>query len=268
MDGPFSRLRKSIVLDYAERPKPSQLKQKIGFLTSGGDSQGMNAAIRSIVRMSIHQGCIPYAIMGGYQGLVDGGSSIVEFDWDDVAYILADGGTIIRSSRCQEFKERSGRLKAARNLVKLGIDKLIVIGGDGSLTGADLFRNEWDSLLTELKENDQISDEERSKHNSLMVVGLVGSIDNDMFGTEMTIGADSSLHRIIEAVDSISSTASSHSRAFIVEVMGRHCGWLAVNSCLAIGADYLFIPEDPPKAGWEERMRTTVKRVYLYFKKR
>lgn len=239
-------------------------QQKIAFLTSGGDSPGMNAAIRSIVRMSIYENCIPFAIFGGYQGLVDGGNSIVEFSWDQVAYVLADGGTMIRSSRCDDFRLRSGRLTAAKNLVKLGIDKLVVIGGDGSLTGADTFRNEWESLLEELRKNNEISDEQLLLHQYLMVVGLVGSIDNDMFGTEMTIGANSSLHRIIEAVDSISSTASSHSRAFIIEVMGRHCGWLAVNTCLAIGADYLFIPEDPPEDGWEEAMRKTVKRVYTY----
>lgn len=239
-------------------------KQKIAFLTSGGDSQGMNAAIRAIVRMAIHLDCQPYAVIGGYQGLVDGGDSIVPYDWDDVAYILAEGGTVIRSSRCLEFKERSGRLRAAKNLVKLGIDKLIVVGGDGTLTGADTFRNEWDSLLAELVDTAEIEESERNSCGALMVVGLVGSIDNDMCGTELTIGADSALHRIIEAVDNISSTASSHSRAFIIEVMGRHCGWLAVNACLAAGADYLFIPEDPPAEGWEDRMTSTVKRVLVH----
>ncbi len=236
-------------------------KQKICFLTSGGDSPGMNAAIRAIVRMSIYSGCEPYGVMGGYQGLVDGGTSIAKLGWDDVAYILAEGGTIIRSSRCMDFRERAGRLKAAKNLVKLGIDKLIVIGGDGSLTGADTFRTEWEGLIGDLLQNGEITKEEKELCASFMVVGLVGSIDNDMYGTEMTIGANSSLHRIIEALDSISSTASSHSRAFIIEVMGRHCGWLALNTCLAVGADYLFIPEDPPEEDWETRMKATVRRV-------
>lgn len=235
---------------------------KIAFLTSGGDSPGMNAAIRSIVRMSIAEGCTPFAVMGGYQGLVDGAESIVEFTWDQVAFILSEGGTTIRSSRCAEFRGRTGRLRAAKNLILLGIDKLIVIGGDGSLTGADTFRNEWDSLLRELLDSKEISAEQMKSCEHLMVVGLVGSIDNDMYGTEMTIGADSSLHRIIEAVDNISYTAHSHSRAFVIEVMGRHCGWLALNACLASAADYLFIPEDPPKDGWEETMKSAVKRVH------
>jgi 6-phosphofructokinase 1 len=234
---------------------------KIAFLTSGGDSPGMNTAIRSIVRMSIAQGCTPYAVLGGYQGLVDGGESILEFSWDQVAFILSEGGTVIRSSRCADFRIRAGRLRAAKNLIHLGIDKLIVIGGDGSLTGADTFRNEWDSLLCELQETNQITVEQMKGCRHLMVVGLVGSIDNDMYGTEMTIGADSSLHRIIEAVDNISYTAQSHSRAFVIEVMGRHCGWLALNACLASAADFLFIPEDPPQDGWEKGMKDAVKRV-------
>lgn len=244
--------------------KPTKCS-KIAFLTSGGDSPGMNCAIRSIVRMAIHLGCEPYAVIGGYQGLVSTDEdSIIPYGWEDVAYIMGEGGTVIRSSRSKEFRERSGRLKAAKNLVKRGIDKLIVIGGDGSLTGADLFRTEWKGLLSELVLCGQISEEEAGQHANFMVVGLVGSIDNDMFGTEMTIGADSALHRIIEAVDSISSTASSHSRAFIVEVMGRHCGWLAVNAALAVAADYIFIPEDPPEEGWETKMVNAVKRVNLH----
>lgn len=236
----------------------------IAFLTSGGDSPGMNAAIRAIVRMAICKGCVPFAVKGGYQGLVDGGDNIQEYSWEDVAYILSEGGTFIRSSRCEDFKNREGRLKAAKNLVALGITSLIVIGGDGSLTGADLFRNEWKNLIEELLEMKQISIEQSQKCEHLMVVGLVGSIDNDMYGTERTIGADSSLHRIIEAVDNISTTASSHSRAFIIEVMGRKCGWLALNACIAIGADYLFIPEDPPSSGWQENMKKTVKRVCVW----
>jgi 6-phosphofructokinase 1 len=215
--------------------------------------------------MAIYNNCAAYAITGGYQGLVDGKDNIKEFFWDDVAYILSEGGTFIRSSRCDDFKHREGRLKAAKNLVDLGITNLIVIGGDGSLTGADLLRNEWKSLISDLFETGLISGEKRQECENLMVVGLVGSIDNDMYGTERTIGADSSLHRIIEAVDNISTTASSHSRAFIIEVMGRKCGWLALNACIAIGADYLFIPEDPPSIGWEEDMKTTVKRVSKIF---
>lgn len=161
---------------------------------------------------------------------------------------------MIRSSRCPEFMERSGRLKAVKNLLDRGIDKLIVIGGDGSLTGADTLRSEWPDLVQELVDSEQVPEDSLDRHGHLMVVGLVGSIDNDMCGTEITIGANTSLHRITEAVDNIRTTASSHTRAFIVEVMGRHCGWLALNAALAVGADWLLIPESPPPDGWEASM--------------
>lgn len=167
-----------------------------------------------------------------------------------------------------------GRRKAALNLVNLGIHRLIVCGGDGSLTGADLFRQEWSSLLQELVDQgisdrpslvslactDQrhavgcITTETAAMHQTFIIAGMVGSIDNDMVGTELTIGANSSLHRIIEAVDAISSTAMSHQRAFIIEVMGRHCGWLALMACIATGADWLFIPEAPYPDDWERQM--------------
>jgi len=124
-----------------------------------------------------------------------------------------------------DFKERVGRLKAACNLVKRGITNLVVIGGDGSLTGANLFRQEWSSLLDELLQTSQINKAEREKYKQLNIVGMVGSIDNDFCGTDMTIGTDSALHRIMDAIDAIVSTAYSHQRTFIMEVMGRHCGY-------------------------------------------
>ncbi|PJF17560.1 ATP-dependent 6-phosphofructokinase [Paramicrosporidium saccamoebae] len=232
--------------------------EKLAFLTSGGDAPGMNAAIRGIVRMALYRGCQPYAVLEGFRGLVHGGDMITKMNWNDVANIINEGGTIIRSSRCPEFRERTHRKKAAENLVRLGIDKLIVIGGDGSLTGADLFRQEWKSLLNELVGDGKIDKLTAKTFENMMIVCLVGSIDNDMAGTEITIGANSSLHRIIEAVDCIHSTASSHQRAFVIEVMGRHCGWLALNSAISCGADWLMIPEDPPLDGWEERMSDTV----------
>ncbi|TIA99181.1 hypothetical protein E3P94_00543 [Wallemia ichthyophaga] len=183
------------------------------------------------------------------------GRHILKVGWDDVRGWMDIGGTLIGTARCAEFREKEGRETAAFNLISLGIDALVVIGGDGSLTGADRLRGEWPSLLDDLEKSKRISAEQRSKHAHLTITGIVGSIDNDMAMTDITIGAPTALHRISEAVDSIGSTASSHSRAFVVEVMGRHCGWLAVMAGLACGADYIFIPERPPKSeDWESEM--------------
>ncbi|HRD50460.1 MAG TPA: 6-phosphofructokinase, partial [Candidatus Contendobacter sp.] len=229
-------------------------RKSIGVLTSGGDAQGMNAAVRAVVRSALHQGASVYAIYEGYQGMVDGGDRIRALSWDDVGSILHRGGTIIGTARCAAFRERAGRLRAAHNLLRHGIDRLVIIGGDGSLTGADTFRREWPGLVAELRQNGEIDEQTAQQHPALMIAGLVGSIDNDMVGTDMTIGADSALHRIIEAIDAITSTAASHQRSFVVEVMGRHCGYLALMSAIAGGTDYVLIPENPPAEGWEERM--------------
>ncbi|CAK6432882.1 unnamed protein product [Pipistrellus nathusii] len=226
----------------------------IGVLTSGGDAQGMNAAVRAVVRMGIYTGAKVYFIYEGYQGMVDGGNNIMEANWESVSSILQVGGTIIGSARCKAFRTREGRLKAAHNLVQRGITNLCVIGGDGSLTGANIFREEWSALLEELAQDGKISKEDVQKHGYLNVVGMVGSIDNDFCGTDMTIGTDSALHRIIEVVDAIMTTAQSHQRTFVLEVMGRHCGYLALVSALACGADWVFLPESPPEEGWQERM--------------
>ncbi|XP_055469163.1 ATP-dependent 6-phosphofructokinase, platelet type isoform X1 [Psammomys obesus] len=228
--------------------------KSIGVLTSGGDAQGMNAAVRAVVRMGIYVRAKVYFIKEGYQGMVDGGANIIEAKWESVSNILQVGGTIIGSARCQAFRSREGRLKAARNLVRLCITNLCVIGGDGSLTGANLFREEWSGLLEELAQNGEIDKDAVQKHSYLNVVGMVGSIDNDFCGTDMTIGTDSALHRIIEVVDAIMTTAQSHQRTFVLEVMGRHCGYLALVTALACGADWLFLPESPPEDGWEENM--------------
>ncbi|ETE70502.1 6-phosphofructokinase type C [Ophiophagus hannah] len=226
----------------------------IGVLTSGGDAQGMNAAVRAVVRMGIYVEAKVYFIYEGYQGMVDGGENIVEVTWESVSSILQVGGTVIGSARCKAFRTREGRLKAACNLVKCGITNLCVIGGDGSLTGANLFREEWNGLLEELARNGEIEEEAVKSYAYLNIVGMVGSIDNDFCGTDMTIGTDSALHRIIEVVDAIMTTAQSHQRTFVLEVMGRHCGYLALVSALACGADYVFIPEYPPEEGWEDHM--------------
>ncbi|XP_073713514.1 ATP-dependent 6-phosphofructokinase, platelet type-like isoform X2 [Misgurnus anguillicaudatus] len=226
----------------------------IGVLTSGGDAQGMNAAVRAVVRMGIYVGAKVYFIHEGYQGMVDGGDNIKEASWESVSSMLQVGGTVIGSARCKDFRTREGRLRAASNLVLHGITNLCVIGGDGSLTGANLFREEWSELLDELVQSGEISEEAAQTHSVLHIVGMVGSIDNDFCGTDMTIGTDSALHRIIEVVDAIMTTAQSHQRTFVLEVMGRHCGYLALVSALACGADWVLIPEMPPEDGWEEQM--------------
>lgn len=226
----------------------------IGVLTSGGDAQGMNAAVRAVVRTALHQGAAVYAIYEGYQGMVDGGERIRQLRWEDVRGILHRGGTVIGTARCPAFRERAGRRRAALNLLQAKIDRLVVIGGDGSLSGAYVLRKEWEELLAELVEAGEIDQATADAHPTLMIAGLVGSIDNDMLGTDMTIGADSALHRITEAIDALSSTAASHQRSFVVEVMGRHCGYLALTSAIAGGADYVLIPENPPPPGWEEQM--------------
>ena len=234
--------------------------KNLGVLTSGGDAPGMNAALRAVIRTALYQGINVYAIHEGYQGMVDGGDYIKKMDWNAVGGILHQGGTVIGSARCLDFRQREGRLKAAYNLIQLGINGLIVIGGDGSLTGANLFRQEWPGLLAELVEQDQIGQSEADQHAHLAVVGLVGSIDNDMFGTDMTIGADTALHRITQAIDALTSTASSHQRSFVVEVMGRNCGYLALMSAIATGADWVLIPESPPDVDdWETKMCEVLK---------
>ncbi|KAI3385035.1 hypothetical protein SNEBB_005683 [Seison nebaliae] len=224
----------------------------LGILTSGGDCQGMNAALRAAVRMGLYSGCRVYFINEGYQGMID--DNINEASWESVSGIMQKGGTIIGSARCKGFRSLEGRLVAAKNLVKKGISHLVVIGGDGSLTGANLFRKEWADLLVELLKKKKITKKEGETCAHLNIVGIVGSIDNDFYGTDMTIGTDSALHRIIEAADSITTTAVSHQRCFILEVMGRHCGYLALAAAISTAADWLFIPEQPPKTGWEEQL--------------
>lgn len=231
-------------------------KRNIGIMTSGGDAPGMNANVRAIVRAAIYRGCKPFAIYEGYEGLVRGGPKYIkEMSWNSVRGWLSQGGTNIGTARCKEFREKSGRLQAAKNLIDSGIDALIVCGGDGSLTGADVFRNEWPSLIQELTDTGRITQEQHDKHKHLNICGTVGSIDNDMALTDSTIGAYSSLARICQAIDYIDATANSHSRAFVIEVMGRHCGWLALTAGIATSADYILIPEKPASSReWQDQM--------------
>ena len=236
-------------------------RRRIAMMTSGGDSPGMNGATRAVVRMAIEKGCEAYVIYEGYEGLVQGGDFIRKMEWPDVRGWLSEGGTLIGTARCAAFRERWGRLKAAKNMVLNGIDALIICGGDGSLTGANKFREEWPGLLMELVETKDLTADQIAPFKHLNIVGLVGSIDNDMSGTDATIGCFSALGKICEMVDYIEATASSHSRAFVIEVMGRHCGWLALMAGVATGADFVFIPEKPRADDWREEMCKIVKRV-------
>jgi 6-phosphofructokinase 1 len=229
--------------------------KRIGVLTSGGDAQGMNSAVRAVVRMARNEDVEVYAIYEGYRGMVNGGNQIRPILWNEVGGILQQGGTIIGTARCAEFRERSGRLTAVRNLLASEIDALVVIGGDGSLTGAQMLYDEWPGLVDELASTGQISPEVAASHPHIQIAGIIGSIDNDMFGSDVTTGSDTALHRIIEATDAISSTAASHQRIFVVEVMGRRCGYLALMGAMAGGADWVFIPENPPDVDdWEDKM--------------
>ncbi|CAG5135793.1 unnamed protein product, partial [Candidula unifasciata] len=228
--------------------------RRIAVFTSGGDSQGMNAAVRAIVRVGMYLGCKVYYIKEGYQGMVDGGENIEEATWFSTSNMIHVGGTLIGSARCMDFKERWGRLKAAQNLIEHGITNLIAIGGDGSLTGAYCFRKEWPSLLRELVDRNILSQDVLTDCSYLNIVGLVGSIDNDFCGTSMTIGVDSALHRIQEAVDDIMTTAVSHKRAFVLEIMGRMCGYLPLLAGISSEATAIFIPEDPPQGDWRQNL--------------
>ena len=192
----------------------------IGILTSGGDASGMNAAIRAVTRSAICNGFRVKAIYRGYEGLING--EIKEFTTQDVSSIIQRGGTILKTARSKAFMTPEGRLKAYETLIREGIDALIVIGGNGSLAGAREFAHEYD----------------------IPCIGLPGTIDNDLYGTDMTIGYDTAMNTIVECVDKIRDTATSHDRIFFVEVMGRDAGFLAQNSAIASGAEAAIIPED------------------------
>src|SRR3954452_10233646 len=241
-------------------PVMTSRPSSIAVLTSGGDSGGMNPTVRAVVRSALHHGIDAYAVHEGYRGLVEGGDAIRRLASVDVGGILQRGGTVLGTARSAEFRTRDGRRHAARNLVDRGIDALVVVGGDGSLTGANLFREEWPGLLAELVDQGALHPDRAAAHPHLRLVRLAASIDNDMFGTDMTIGTDTALHRIVEALDALDSTASSHQRTFVVEVMGRHCGYLALMASLATAANWVFIPERPPdKHTWSGEMCATLR---------
>ena len=193
--------------------------KSIGILTSGGDAPGMNAAIRAVTRAAIFSGFKVFGIYRGYRGLIT--DEIEEFNTQNVSNIIQRGGTILKTARCKEFQTPEVRQCAYDVLKRRGIDALVVIGGDGSLTGARIFGNEF----------------------SFPIVGLPGTIDNDLYGTDSTIGYDTALNTIMECVDKIRDTATSHERLFFIEVMGRDAGFLALNGAIASGAEAAIIPE-------------------------
>jgi 6-phosphofructokinase 1 len=215
---------------------------RIAVLTSGGDAPGMNPALRAVARCARRAGAEPWAVREGYDGLVHGW--IAPLEERDVGGLLDRGGTVLGTARSDAFRTRAGRRAATATLARAGIDRLIVIGGDGSLTGAAILAEEWASHLHDLAAAAELDGEAAPAR--LHVVGLVGSIDNDFAGTDATIGGDSALHRVVGAIDALTSTASSHQRTFVVEVMGRHCGWLALAAAVATGADAVLLPEAPP----------------------
>jgi 6-phosphofructokinase 1 len=194
--------------------------KKIGVLTSGGDSPGMNAAIRSVVRTCAYHNIECIGIYRGYQGMIEG--DFKEMGPRSVNNIVNKGGTILKSARSKEFMTTEGRAKAHKHLVNAGIDALVVIGGDGSFTGAEVFNNEY----------------------NFPVMGIPGTIDNDIFGTSHTLGYDTALNTVVEAIDKIRDTASSHNRLFFVEVMGRDAGHIALNAGIGAGAEEILIPEE------------------------
>ncbi|MDE7170135.1 MAG: 6-phosphofructokinase [Mucispirillum sp.] len=196
--------------------------KNIGIITSGGDSPGMNCAVRAAVRTAIHFGIKPYGIISGYKGLIEG--NIFEMSHADVSNIIGRGGTVLQTARSKEFRTPEGQAKAVENLRKHSIEGLVIIGGDGSLSGAKV-----------LEENYGIKS-----------AGIPGSIDNDIYGTDISLGVDTALNVVMSAVDMINNTASSHGRTFIIEVMGRRCGYLAVMAGIATGADAVIIPEEEP----------------------
>ncbi|MBI3232590.1 MAG: 6-phosphofructokinase [Bacteroidetes bacterium] len=194
--------------------------KRIGVFTSGGDAPGMNAALRAVVRTATYYGIEVKGILNGYEGLIN--DQIIDMDSRSVANIIQRGGTILKTSRSEEFRTKEGREKAAANVRKHGIEGLVAIGGNGTFTGAGIFCEE----------------------TGLTVMGVPGTIDNDLFGTDYTIGFDTAINTAIEAIDKIRDTADSHNRVFFVEVMGRHAGFIAMDVGIGGGAEAILIPEE------------------------
>lgn len=203
--------------------------QKIGVLTSGGDAPGMNAAIRAVVRTAVYYQREVVGVMRGFQGLIDG--EFQDLDSRSVKHILSQGGTFLKSARSDEFRTEEGRARAYEQVQKAGIEGLVVIGGNGSFTGAHLFQKEF----------------------KVPVIGIPGTIDNDLYGTDFTLGYDSATNVVVECVDKIRDTASSHNRLFFVEVMGRDTGFIALRTAVATGALDVVLPEE--NCSWDDLLK-------------
>ncbi|MBN8555248.1 MAG: 6-phosphofructokinase [Deltaproteobacteria bacterium] len=203
--------------------RPLHNPQKIAVLTSGGDAPGMNACLRAIVRSAIFHKAEVMGIQNGYDGLIRGDG--IELNLRSVGNIIQRGGTFLRSSRSKNFRTKEGRRRAYENLKKWGVDSLITLGGDGTLTGAEIFSREF----------------------PIRVIGIPCTIDNDLFGTDLAIGFDTAVNTAVECIDKIRDTADSHGRVFVVEVMGRNTGHLALETALAVGAEFVVVPEVPLK---------------------
>ena len=193
--------------------------KRIGILTSGGDAPGMNAAIRAVVRAASYHDLHVYGIMEGYKGLIEG--NVKRLENADVANTIHRGGTILKTARCEQFKKKTGRNQAYETLLAYDIDAMVVIGGNGTYTGANIFSQEFD----------------------IPFIGLPGTIDNDIYGTDFTIGFDTAINTAVEAIDKVRDTADSHNRLFFIEVMGRHAGFIALNTGIGSGAAATFLPE-------------------------
>ncbi len=217
----------------------NKIIKKIGVLTSGGDAPGMNAAIRAVVRKCVFENIEVGGVIKGYQGLIN--DSIIPLDASSVSGILKEGGTILKSARSADFRTKEGRGKAYINLQKHNIDALVVIGGDGTFTGANIFSQEY----------------------NFPIVGIPGTIDNDLFGTDLTIGYDTALNTVVEAVDKIRDTATAHSRLFFIEVMGRDAGFIALSAGVASGAEVVLLPE---KETSYQELKGFLEKQYSYAK--
>ncbi|GCD76633.1 ATP-dependent 6-phosphofructokinase 2 [Thermaurantimonas aggregans] len=217
--------------------------KRIGIFTSGGDAPGMNACIRAAVRTALANGLEVYGIYRGYLGMIEG--DIVPLQSSDVSNIIQRGGTILKTARSDEFRTPEGRSKAAENLKKFGIEGLVCIGGDGSFKGASVLYEE----------------------HGIKTIGAPGTIDNDLYGTDSTIGYDTAVNTVVEAVDKLRDTAASHNRLFIVEVMGRDAGFIALRSGIACGAEAILVPETPTyidgliqklREGWSRKKHSSI----------
>ncbi|CAJ0584421.1 unnamed protein product, partial [Mesorhabditis spiculigera] len=221
----------------------------------------MNSAIRAVVRTGLFVNCRVFYVYDGFRGLVD--NRVQEATWESATSLIQKGGSVLGVAPCEEFKTREGRLKGAKTLVLHGINNLIVIGGGGSMEALQTFKQEWRSLVQELVSKGLVPDNMGRPLQDLGVCGIPCAVTNDIWGTEMTLGADSALTRVIDSVDHVEASLNSSQRVFIVEVLGKHCGFLAMTAGLAVEADFVFVPEWPPVTEWRDALTDKLQRMAL-----